>query len=196
MNDYKKQSQFRKLNAVVENASVIAIRFGEKTAVLVNDVVVGDVLTLSVGDIICADGIVLEGHEVEMDESSLTGETKNIKKDQFKNPFLLSGTKCMSGSGRFLVVAVGENSESGQIRMIVQGNKKKAVVPVPEADSPGPDGGATAAPESHKAKAESDAAAAKKAKEIAEAEARELSEALRAKTKAAAGVEEPLEDEA
>ena len=47
-----------------------------------------------------------------------------------------------------------------------------------------------------KAQAESDAAAAKKAKEIAEAEARELAEALRVKTKAVAGVEEPLEDEA
>ena len=119
-NDYRKQSQFRKLNALVDNMAVVALRDGQKKSLFVNDIVVGDVVALSVGDIMCADGLLLEGYGVQMDESSLTGEAKNIKKS-VGNPILLSGTKVMEGTGNFVVIAVGENSESGQIRMIVQG---------------------------------------------------------------------------
>jgi Ca2+ transporting ATPase len=124
-NDYRKQSQFRKLNAVVDNMEVLVIRAGTKIAIRTNDVVVGDVVTVSVGDILCSDGILLEAHGVKTDESSLTGETKEIKKSVDTNPFLLSGTKVMEGSGTYLVIAVGEHSEAGQIRMIVQGGSRK-----------------------------------------------------------------------
>ena len=125
-NDYRKQAQFRKLNAVVENMEVVVVRQSQKRTVRTNEIVVGDVVTLSVGDIICADGILIDGHGVQTDESSLTGETKEIQKNTNQNPFLLSGTKVMAGSGTFLVIAVGENSEAGQIRMIVQGGNRKA----------------------------------------------------------------------
>ena len=123
-NDYRKQSQFRKLNAVVDNMEVLAVRDGRKVSIPTNDIVVGDIVSLSVGDIICADGLLIDGHGVQTDESSLTGETKSIKKSVAANPFLLSGTKVMEGTGSFLVIAVGENSEAGQIRMIVQGGRK------------------------------------------------------------------------
>ena len=132
-NDYRKQAQFRKLNAVVDNMQVVLVRDGQKLSVATNDVLVGDVVTLSVGDIICADGLLLEGHGVETDESSLTGETKSIKKSVAENPFLLSGTKVMEGTGLFLVIAVGEHSEAGQIRMIVQGGKRE-VASEPESE--------------------------------------------------------------
>ena len=120
-NDYRKQSQFRKLNAQVDNLEVVAVRDGQKVQIQQNDVVVGDIVTVSLGDIICADGLLLVCHGVETDESSLTGEPKSIRKSVAENPFMLSGTKVMDGSGSFLVIAVGENSEAGQIRMIVQG---------------------------------------------------------------------------
>ena len=124
-NDFRKQSQFRKLNAVVENMEILVIRNSEKLTIKTHDVVVGEIVCLSVGDIICADGLLIEGHGVKTDESSLTGETKDISKSVNENPFLLSGTRVMEGTGTFLVIAVGESSEAGQIRMIVQGGKKK-----------------------------------------------------------------------
>lgn len=120
-NDYSKQAQFRKLNAQVENQDVIALRDGEKVNIKLCDVVVGEIVTVNVGDIICADGLLITGHGVEVDESSLTGEPKSVRKSVTENPFMLSGTKVMNGSGMFLVIAVGENSEAGQIKMIVQG---------------------------------------------------------------------------
>ena len=43
----------------------------------------------------------MEGHEVETDESALTGEPYAIKKDPESAPFLLSGTSVQRGQGRF-----------------------------------------------------------------------------------------------
>ena len=140
-NDFRKQSQFRKLNAVVDNMAVIVIRGGQKVTIATNDILVGDIVTISVGDIICADGLLLEGHGIETDESSLTGETKSVKKSADKNPFLLSGTKVMEGTGAFLVIAVGENSEAGQIRMIVQGGGSRKPKDGSEGEAAEPDEG-------------------------------------------------------
>lgn len=56
-------------------------------------IVVGDVVELSVGDSIPADGILIQESELKIDESALTGETDLIKKTVGEKPFLLSGTK-------------------------------------------------------------------------------------------------------
>ncbi|KAF4740329.1 hypothetical protein FOZ62_009271, partial [Perkinsus olseni] len=59
------------------------------------------------------------------DESSLTGEPVLMAKDPDFYPFLLSGTKVMDGSGMFLVVAVGPNSEAGKIKSLINGGMAK-----------------------------------------------------------------------
>ena len=122
INDWKKQRQFAKLNATVSDAAVLCIRDGQSVEVHTRDIVVGDIVLLSVGDILCADGILLEGDCVSTDESALTGEPILIKKFLDRDSLLLSGTKVMEGSGRWIVVAVGEHSEAGQIRKLVQGD--------------------------------------------------------------------------
>lgn len=73
------------------------IRGGTTVDVDVHDVVVCDAVRLGVGDILCADGLLLEGSFVKTDEACLTGEPKLISKDTHKHPFLLSGTKVMEG---------------------------------------------------------------------------------------------------
>ena len=119
INDWRKQRQFIRLNQMVEDISVRVSRSGSNTTVPIADVVVGDVVILSIGDILCADGILLEGSTVKTDESALTGEPELVRKSETA-PFLLSGTKVMDGSGRFLVVAVGPHSEAGRIRVLIQ----------------------------------------------------------------------------
>ncbi len=56
---------------------------------------------------------------MKIDESSLTGETDLIKKDIVNNLTVLSGTHVMEGSGRFLVIAVGLNSQTGIIMTLL-----------------------------------------------------------------------------
>ncbi|KAH8059584.1 calcium-transporting ATPase [Aureococcus anophagefferens] len=80
-------------------------------------------LDVAVGDVIAADGILLEGTDVKMDESALTGEPVLVAKeaDAARDPFVLSGTSVMTGSGKLLAVAVGINSVQGRIFAAVQG---------------------------------------------------------------------------
>jgi P-type Ca2+ transporter type 2B len=91
----------------------------------VHNIVVGDILRIEVGDILCADGILVDGNDVRVDESSMTGESDQIKKDVVNAPFLFSGTKVMEGAGRMLVIAVGLNSQSGIIKSLVLGLRSK-----------------------------------------------------------------------
>lgn len=123
INDYAKQKQFLKLNAAVEDVSARCLRDGQVVDVKSSDLVVGDVVQLAVGDMFTADGLLMDGFGVSTDESALTGEPKLILKSHEKNPFLLSGTKVMEGSGTFLVIAVGPNSEAGQIRELIRQKK-------------------------------------------------------------------------
>lgn len=61
----------------------------------------------------------LKSNDLKIDESSLTGETDLIKKDIVNNLTVLSGTHVMEGSGRFLVTAVGLNSQTGIIMTLL-----------------------------------------------------------------------------
>ena len=67
------------------------------------------------GDLIPADGVVIHSNDLILDESSLTGESDNIKKGLDTDPMLLSGTHVMEGTGKVIVTAVGINSQAGII---------------------------------------------------------------------------------
>ncbi|KAG1326882.1 putative Calcium-transporting ATPase 5, plasma membrane-type [Cocos nucifera] len=88
------------------------IRGGRRIEVSLYDLVVGDVVPLKIGDQVPADGILISGHSLAIDEASMTGESKVIHKDQ-KAPFLMSGCKVADGYGSMLVTAVGINTEWG-----------------------------------------------------------------------------------
>ena len=67
------------------------------------------------GDLLPADGIILQSNDLKIDESSLTGESDQVKKGVDSDPTLLSGTHVMEGSGKVIVTAVGINSQAGII---------------------------------------------------------------------------------
>eukprot|EP00002_Diphylleia_rotans_P008168 TRINITY_DN1790_c0_g2_i3.p1 TRINITY_DN1790_c0_g2~~TRINITY_DN1790_c0_g2_i3.p1 ORF type:complete len:1013 (-),score=226.89 TRINITY_DN1790_c0_g2_i3:998-4036(-) len=118
LNDFAKEKQFRKLNAQASDVGVNVIRNGKQEVVSIFKLLVGDIVEISVGDILPADGILIEANDLRIDESSLTGESDLIKKSHEK-PFLLSNTKVMEGSGKMLVVAIGANSQAGVIKSLI-----------------------------------------------------------------------------
>jgi len=91
--DYAKEKQFRALSDIANNINIDVQRKGVTTAVSIFDLVVGDILWVKYGDLIPADGILIDGQELKTDESALTGEPILISKDAKEKPFLLSGTK-------------------------------------------------------------------------------------------------------
>eukprot|EP01134_Creolimax_fragrantissima_P007702 CFRG7702T1 len=126
VNDYQKDKQFRQLNDVKDNIEVNVVRNGRTRQINVHDVVVGDVLYLSQGDTICADGIVLQSSDLKMNEAQLTGESDDIKKSVLADVFLYGGTSVMEGYARMLVCGVGRNSQQGIITSLILGKSCKA----------------------------------------------------------------------
>ncbi|XP_068652656.1 calcium-transporting ATPase 12, plasma membrane-type-like [Aristolochia californica] len=83
------------------------VRSGQRNSVSIFDIVVGDVVFLSIGDRIPADGLLLHGSSLRVDESSITGEGNPVVVNETQNPFLVSGSSVADGSGRMLVTNVG-----------------------------------------------------------------------------------------
>jgi P-type E1-E2 ATPase len=95
INDYRKEKQFRKLNKIKNNHSMTVVRDGQQTQLSVLELVVGDIVLLSAGDVVPADGVFISGQSLKVDESAVNGEAEAISKDSHGNedPFLISGTK-------------------------------------------------------------------------------------------------------
>ncbi|KAG6503735.1 calcium-transporting ATPase 5, plasma membrane-type-like [Zingiber officinale] len=110
--DYRQSLQFQNLNEEKRNIQLEVIRGGRRIKVSIFDLVVGDVVPLKIGDQVPADGILISGLSLAIDESSMTGESKIVQKDK-KSPFLMSGCKVADGYGNMLVTAVGINTEWG-----------------------------------------------------------------------------------
>lgn len=111
------------------------LRDGIKTEVASKEIVPGDVLLLEAGDMIVADGRIIENYSLQVNESSLTGESTNVdKKDEEITGEAALGDRCnmvFSGSlvtyGRasVLVTATGMNTEMGKIATLMNDTKDK-----------------------------------------------------------------------
>uniref|UniRef100_A0A452IEP6 Calcium-transporting ATPase n=1 Tax=Gopherus agassizii TaxID=38772 RepID=A0A452IEP6_9SAUR len=115
-NDWSKEKQFRGLQSRIEQEQKFTVvRGAQVIQIPVAEIVVGDIAQVKYGDLLPSDGIFIQGNDLKIDESSLTGESDQVRKSVDKDPMLLSGTHVMEGSGRMLVTAVGVNSQTGII---------------------------------------------------------------------------------
>ncbi|XP_077327191.1 plasma membrane calcium-transporting ATPase 1 isoform X7 [Lithobates pipiens] len=115
-NDWSKEKQFRGLqNRIEQEQKFTVVRGGQVIQIPVADIVVGDIAQIKYGDLLPADGVLIQGNDLKIDESSLTGESDHVKKNLEKDPLLLSGTHVMEGSGKMVVTAIGVNSQTGII---------------------------------------------------------------------------------
>jgi len=131
----KSEKAFEALNKINEDIVVKALRKGGPVMLNQRDIVAGDILLLSTGDKIPADGRLLESTELAADESALTGESVPAKKDAHficdeKTPLaerrnmLYSGTFITGGFGKLLVTSVGGATEFGKIAHELSGVQK------------------------------------------------------------------------
>jgi len=131
-NDWAKERQFRGLQSKIEGEhKFTVIRSGEAKEIPVADLVVGDIAQVKYGDLLPADGLIIQSNDLKVDESSLTGESDHVKKGENVDPLLLSGTHVMEGSGKMLVVAVGIHSQTGIIFALL-GASEGGVPPDPD----------------------------------------------------------------
>uniref|UniRef100_A0A8C4I8R3 Calcium-transporting ATPase n=1 Tax=Dicentrarchus labrax TaxID=13489 RepID=A0A8C4I8R3_DICLA len=119
-NDWSKEKQFRGLQSRIEQEQKFTVvRGGQVIQIQVSELVVGDIAQVKYGDLLPTDGVLIQSNDLKIDESSLTGESDHVKKSLDRDPMLLSGTHVMEGSGKMLVTAVGVNSQTGIILMLL-----------------------------------------------------------------------------
>ena len=143
--DYQKENKFHELNEVqAEGTKYKLIRNGQPEDHVSDDLLVGDLIMVNYGDIMAADVLLIEGNGIKMDESALTGESDAMKKEKYEkckelqdsgekklpSPLILSGTNCVEGSGKGIVIAVGEHSQKGIIRRTVDNAQENAKTPL------------------------------------------------------------------
>lgn len=93
--------------------TTIVIRDGNKIEIPVREVVVGDLVYLSIGSIVPADIVITESENLELNESALTGESLSVHKTVEEKSFM--GTTVVSGNGFGKVTAIGKNTAFGKI---------------------------------------------------------------------------------
>lgn len=123
----RSEKAFEALNQINEDVQVKVMRGGRVTLISQKDLVVGDIMEVATGDMIPADGRVIESLGLRVDESSLTGESLPVKKEAgliYDNPktpvaeranMLYSGCFITGGSGTMVVTEVGDGTEFGSI---------------------------------------------------------------------------------
>ncbi len=124
ISEYGSEKSFEKLQEESLKLKCKVKRNGKIEEVLIKDVVVDDIVKLEEGDIVPADGIIVEG-SVSVDESTINGESKEVYKEKYiikpnsKN-ILYKGTIICSGYCIIRVSKVGENTFYGKIALELQ----------------------------------------------------------------------------
>ena len=131
----KAEQSLKSLKALSSpNAKVI--RNGVKTEIPAGEVLPGDILIIEAGDLIAADGRILESYSLKINESSLTGESEPVEKSSdtiTKDAVAIADQKNMVfssslvtyGRGLVLVTSTGMNTELGKIASLMEQTKEK-----------------------------------------------------------------------
>lgn len=110
---------------------VLVLREAQEQRILAEELVPGDVILLAEGDHVSADSRLVQADELQVDQSTLTGEARPVRKTrdsvlqnnlsrlEFPN-LVFAGTNVAAGTGRAVVFATGMNTEFGTIANLTQ----------------------------------------------------------------------------
>jgi Mg2+-importing ATPase len=122
--DFKTKKSMQKLKEMVSSA-ITVIRNGNEEEIPLVNIVVGDIIKLSAGDIIPADLRIISSKDLFISQSSLTGESEPIEKFELNakdtteifdlENICFMGTSIVSGAAMAIVIATGKNTYLGQM---------------------------------------------------------------------------------
>lgn len=135
VSEYGSEKAFDKLQMQAEQTLVRVIRNSEIVRIPIEEIVVGDLAVISMGEMVPADGILIEG-VLTADQSALNGESKEVKKyplpgnpavkDTDSPSCLLRGVSVTSGEGIMRVEAVGGQTVYGALAKELQSEKRES----------------------------------------------------------------------
>lgn len=137
--EYRSDQEFEKLNAAKDSVRVKVERNGGVQTIPLEDVVVGDLVLLEMGDEIPADARIVKANDLWIDQSLMTGESEPVKKapagddDTSDGPeepgCVFRGTQVVDGVGRLVVTNVGDDTMIGQIARRLSGEPEETPTP-------------------------------------------------------------------
>jgi Mg2+-importing ATPase len=130
--EYRSEKALEELRKYVSMTARV-IRGGQIIETNVKELVPGDVILVSIGDIVPADARLIETHELETNESILTGESVPVQKNpesvssdeqnELSN-MVFMGSTITAGSGRAVVVAIGKETYLGKSAKILKAHEE------------------------------------------------------------------------
>ncbi len=121
LSEYGSETAFLKLQEEAEKQNCRVRRAGMMCEIPIGEVVVGDIVLLEAGEKLPADGILIAG-AIRVDESALSGESKEQKKNAEHADVLYRGTLVTDGEGMMLVEKVGDHTVYGRLAGELQGD--------------------------------------------------------------------------
>ncbi len=119
----------------LSSPSAKVIRDGQKIEIDSKNVVAGDIIVLEAGDLVVADGRIIRNYSLQVNESSLTGESTNVDKNDEtlsgetpladRANMVFSGSLVTYGRALVLVTETGMNTEIGHIASLMNAAKEK-----------------------------------------------------------------------
>jgi calcium-translocating P-type ATPase len=113
--NHRQELQFAAINRIKCVYDVKVVRSGRLMKIPNTELVVGDVCVLDAGDRVPADGLLIRGDGLRVDESVTSGESEAVLKTGASDPFVIGGTYVVEGRGAFLVICVGLNTRHGKV---------------------------------------------------------------------------------
>ncbi|HEY2911631.1 MAG TPA: calcium-translocating P-type ATPase, PMCA-type [Gemmataceae bacterium] len=126
LSEYRSDREFEKLNASKDAIRAKVQRDGSLRTIGLEDVVVGDLVFLEMGDEIPVDGRLVRANELHVDESLMTGESEPVRKNAAGEleslGGVLRGTQVIDGAGRMIATNVGDDTMLGTIARKLSGD--------------------------------------------------------------------------
>lgn len=113
--EYSVQKTLKALKKLIKSKSIV-IRDGKRIEIEAKDLVPGDIVVLGSGERVPADGKIIKGISILVNESILTGEEEAVvKSSQEENNLIYMGTTIVIGQGLMLVERIGKETQMGKI---------------------------------------------------------------------------------
>ena len=144
--EFRSDQEFEKLNAAKDSVRVKVVRNGGVQTIPLEDVVVGDLVLLEMGDEIPADARIVKANELWIDQSLMTGESEPVRKSPARDDdasdgpevpgCVFRGTQVVDGIGELVVANVGDDTMIGQIARRLSGEPEDAEVAPAAGEAP------------------------------------------------------------
>jgi Ca2+-transporting ATPase len=134
--EYRAERAIRVLRQLIPSYANV-LRDGERQRILAEELVPGDIILLAEGDLISADGRLVDEDELRVDQSTLTGESHAVRKirEAVLSPvpsrfevrnLVFAGSSVVAGAGTAVVFATGTHTEFGKVANLTQSVKDEA----------------------------------------------------------------------